>query len=66
MDHPALLFVTQLVQAQIRKMEWNKQRTTDSITMARIAEIAKLYPLLRQVTVSNDFVLKRNPNTDFQ
>jgi hypothetical protein len=61
---PALLFVTQLVQAQT-KVEWNKQRTMDSITMARVAEIAKIYPLLRQVTVSNDFVLKRNSNTDF-
>jgi hypothetical protein len=61
----ALLCVTQFVQAQTN-MEWKKQQMMDSAIMARVAEMAKIYPLLRQVTVSNDFVLKRNSNTDFK
>lgn len=37
----------------------------DSAILARVSEISKAYPLLRQVSISNDFVLKRKSNTDF-
>lgn len=60
----ALPLASLSVKAQTKEAQY-KQKIIDSIILARVSEIAKAYPMLRQISVSNDLVLKRRSSTDF-
>lgn len=56
--------IAQLVQAQTKE-DLYKKKMMDSVIMARVTEISKAYPMLRQMSVSHDLVLQRSSNTDY-